>query len=561
MGERHGAVQGRPGPREPSRVRWGCIVAVVAAPLVVGGGLGLAAWLLMPQWMRPDTRFRGPPTEPVAMRLAPPEPSSEVPLGGGEGHDRYGYPLKSADAVAMRSLLLASRFGELQRHIERFQTEAEADFRREYWIADVREVFSTADAQVGRRIEAWRQRSPTSFAPYLAMGDHLASVASHQRGGAVVAETSGERLDAMHRTAVLAMAAYHRAIELRPRLFTADLGLIGLASFVGDHATKDAAYAHALAACPACMSPRKVYMYFSRPRWGGSLTEMATIGEDANQRAGENPRLATLRGFVDWEAGETFRERQQWALAIAAYDRAIAVGELEDFYVSRGSTRVRAGDTNGALADYESARALRPARTAEGDEILTYLRARRGETAVGAFVRALLLDPTDTFLHYRMTDASKAAAYVGWQHARAERSTEALAWLDLARQIDPANGDAHHRFVYTGRRHGERLATELAAVEARARAQPDSFEAVRDLDYALATSRGADAYTRIAALWDAYIARHPRDARAFVERSGTLMNMGNRQGGIRDAVVACHLGNRVGCLQADQIRGIAAAYD
>ena len=70
------------------------------------------------------------------------------------------------------------------------------------------------------------------------------------------------------------------------------------------------------------------------------------------------------------------------------------------------------------------------------------------------------------------------------------------------------------------------------------------------MDYALARE---NKFAEILPLWDAYIAKHPNDGRAYLERGGTQINLGQRDLAGQDALKACDLGINEGCLRAHQL--------
>jgi Flp pilus assembly protein TadD len=69
----------------------------------------------------------------------------------------------------------------------------------------------------------------------------------------------------------------------------------------------------------------------------------------------------------------------------------------------------------------------------------------------------------------------------------------------------------------------------------------------QQLDYAL--SRQHD-FARIAQMWTEFIARHPDEGRAYMERAGTYYNLGKQAESRADAAKACELGIAERCMRA-----------
>lgn len=87
----------------------------------------------------PEARSR------AAFRVAPGPLPITSPLLGPEGADADGYPTRYVDRAALRSLLHAHRFKDLDRYIEELQAAFEADPRKEYWPIDAGEAFGSAE--------------------------------------------------------------------------------------------------------------------------------------------------------------------------------------------------------------------------------------------------------------------------------------------------------------------------------------------------------------------------------------------------------------------------------
>jgi tetratricopeptide (TPR) repeat protein len=50
-------------------------------------------------------------------------------------------------------------------------------------------------------------------------------------------------------------------------------------------------------------------------------------------------------------------------------------------------------------------------------------------------------------------------------------------------------------------------------------------------------------YDQIISYWDEYIARHPDDSRAYLERGGTYYHKGDLREAVRNAKIAAGMGN------------------
>ena len=93
----------------------------------------------------------------------------------------------------------------------------------------------------------------------------------------------------------------------------------------------------------------------------------------------------------------------------------------------------------------------------------------------------------------------------------------------------------------------------IAELRLRVAADPDSFEAARDLDYALA---GLGRFEEILPIWETYLARHPDDARAWYERGGTWSRLGKVDRAMADCRRACELGLDRACARVEHFEAM-----
>lgn len=94
--------------------------------------------------------------------------------------------------------------------------------------------------------------------------------------------------------------------------------------------------------------------------------------------------------------------------------------------------------------------------------------------------------------------------------------------------------------------------TEVTAAVDRA-LREDSFDAYLALDNVLAP-RGR--FGEVIAHWDRYLASHPDDGRAYMERGGAYTHLKRPVEAERDADSACKLGFARGCEFRGQMRTI-----
>jgi tetratricopeptide (TPR) repeat protein len=529
------------------RVSWRWVVAGAWLVLLVVTGLTVVP----SQWKARQTRVeteRERRQAPVA-EVAPAPLPTALPLVGTDGQDADGYPTRYVDRAALRSLLWHKRYADLTRYLEEFQAAFEVDPRREYWPTDAAEAFGSAEPALLPSLNAWVEATPGSFAPYLARGNHWIDVAYARRGTKWARDTATEDFVAVREAMEHGMADLDRAIALRPRLVAAWRTKIRALKSQGTGAKRRQTVDDALAVCPACFQVRATYITSLVPRWGGSYEAMRSFAQEAD--ASLNPRLRFLPGYIDEDRANLLRIDNKYAEALTTIERACALGDYWEFLEERARIRDRLKDGTGALADVERAIAARP-----GHPRLVILRAylhyraQHWEPAGRDLLAGLRVDPTDDTARFVLNAVVQGLVYEGWEHHKAGRREEALKIYDLAAELAPRNEEVQRRRHWIIAGAGASSPDELARLEEQVRRSPDDLRALQRLDYALAR-RGE--FQRIVDMYTAYLARHPQDGQAYLERGGAYFHLRRLPEAGADARMACELGVSEGCAREKQV--------
>jgi tetratricopeptide (TPR) repeat protein len=156
---------------------------------------------------------------------------------------------------------------------------------------------------------------------------------------------------------------------------------------------------------------------------------------------------------------------------------------------------------------------------------------------------ALRLSPTSGEAGRLLPSVVRGLVDTGWEAHQQGRENDAIDALDEAAELRLSSDVEKRRTtVLTSGFRG--TDAELAALESAAVAAPHDFASHVRLDYALSTRH---AWPRILEMWNRYVSDNPEDARAYRERAGTLMQLGERSEARADTVRACELGSSVGC--------------
>jgi tetratricopeptide (TPR) repeat protein len=175
--------------------------------------------------------------------------------------------------------------------------------------------------------------------------------------------------------------------------------------------------------------------------------------------------------------------------------------------------------------------------------------ARRYEDA-GRDLRAIFaVEPTHRGAKALVSNVVEGLLWEAGQHQHAGRREDAIRVLDLAMELAPDDPRVSRQRSWTV--VGDAKTPDgIAALEAAVKQEPDSFAARQRLDYALAREHR---YDRVIEIWTEYLASHPEDGRAYLERGGAYFNLRKLSEAKADATKACERGISEGCVRAKRL--------
>jgi len=489
-----------------------------------------------------------------AAEIAPKPIAEQVPIVGPEGFDADGYPRQYVDRAAVRGMLRLRRYAELTKMFESTQAKFEENPRYEYWPEEAMLSFRSAEADLGPLLDSWAQTSPTSFAPFVARGSYLNAVGWARRGGKYANETHDSNFAEMHATHARALVDLDKALLLCPKLVAALREKLSV--YRATSATEDLATTamKALTICPACMSIRVMWIDSLTPRWGGTYESMDAVAKSA--KVSRNPRLRFLRGYVDADQAELLLHDKKLDEALVAINRACALGDYEAFLEQRSRIYRAKKQLPEARRDIDRALDLQPS----SPKLLmtrAYLRNDQKEYEGSArdLIAALRIEPTVHGARELRQPAVAGLMYEAGQHHQQKRPADALRVVEMAIELDPDNRAAHEaKNFYMVNRDVPTAPglDEIATARAAASAAPDDLKLRQRLDYLLAQQRR---FPEVIEMWNEFLAHHPDNGTAFMERAGAHWNAGHRTEAAEDAQKACDLGISEGCVRAKQARG------
>jgi tetratricopeptide (TPR) repeat protein len=481
----------------------------------------------------------------VVGAVAPAPLPTGFPLVGNEGVLADGYPRQTVDRAAMRSLLWHKKYADLSRYIGMAQDAFEKDTKKEYWILDACDSFFSAEPALTEALNAWVASEPQSWAAYLARATHYMSVAFQSRGAGYTKDTSTNSFAQMDAALVQSGKDLDKVESLRPKLMAAYRAKLRVSGFSSK--APPVSFDEAANNCPTCFQIRQTQLIRMKPRWGGSYPAMQAFA-DKERRAHEkdNPRFSRLAFSVVEDEVSLLRNDASHALAkLAPILTPTLNGPVRSLH---GDLLARSNDYAGAQRDFDMFLTEHP----QDPGVLIergYVLAKQGQHLEGAknLLLALRIAPTETrgreIRDWMVPELHNETLRL---HEAGQREA-AIAHSEMLLELTPNLPSATQLHFHAVLGKDETRSGIEAELRARMAKDPDSFYAVQHVDYFLSRSRRFDL---ILPLWNDYLTRHPDDARAYLERSGTHHQLGHRDDARSDAQKACALGLNEGCSHA-----------
>jgi tetratricopeptide (TPR) repeat protein len=398
---------------------------------------------------------------------------------------------------------------------------------------------------------SWVSGFPGSYVPLLARAVFFEHLGWESRGYAWARETSEEQLDGMSNYFERSERDIREALALKPNLMVAYCLLMRMGRANGDHRLEQIALRKAIDLCPYSLAPRAQYMVYLTPRWGGNHYAMDRFAQDAEKYVGVNPRLAALRGYISWDKGRSLEAEGNLVGALQLYTEALHCGPGLSFFIQRGRLFRKLKRYDDALADIRAGLDVDRFDT----ELLKNLV--EVECEMGADHEAL---QTLSLLIRIDPNGSDAASAKSWSAGnlvvqafklyKGKDYEAALAMYNRAMMYNPEHAETFYYRASTHLalgRYNESLSDARRAIEL----DPHNLNFARYVDYVLVQQRRWD---EIISMWNRFIELEPVNAAAYLERCGASFHKGDLQAALRDAEMACKLGNREGCETVNMIR-------
>ncbi|HXK20776.1 MAG TPA: hypothetical protein VNG33_23355, partial [Polyangiaceae bacterium] len=178
------------------------------------------------------------------------------------------------------------------------------------------------------------------------------------------------------------------------------------------------------------------------------------------------------------------------------------------------------------------------------------IKAKEWEHVAQDLIMVMRVEPTAPNARWAIATTAGGLDQDGWAaHQRGEHE-QAVKLLELAEELTPFDQHIREHRVQAVRDGITGTPEEQALLEARIKAEPDSFSAHQALDYALARQQK---YPRVIEMWTEYLGRHADDGNAYFERSGAYFNSQRVPEATADLKRACDLGVNQACAYLERL--------
>ena len=258
-----------------------------------------------------------------------------------------------ADYAKLGAWLSHRQFNELERFYGRIFQLLKQDIRYESCVTAAYGIFSQGVSLAD--LDAWVDETHSDIA-YTARGLYKMRMGINIRGTTTIDKVTPEESQSMEDWHAQATADLQLAIQKNPKSIMAYDGLLTIASnTLSESLPKSDILEKALDADPRSYQIRATYLFFLKPRWGGSYQEMREFAQDSQQFLELNPRLLNLKGGVDDDLADLAITDRKYDLALKHYTAALQYGDRVLWLVARGACYYHKKQFDKALVDFKKA--------------------------------------------------------------------------------------------------------------------------------------------------------------------------------------------------------------
>jgi tetratricopeptide (TPR) repeat protein len=366
-------------------------------------------------------------------------------------------PAPRPDRLALIALLKDGQFTTIETTIDGYQQQFEADPQVQWPAIEAFKAFDNSDPAIEPRLNEWAATMPDSYAATLARGVYYEHVGSLCRSASYGADVDDHAFDAMDRDLAQARLDLQRALALNPRLVFAYETLADMATADGNGPETERILKAGLAEAPDAIA---LYIDVLADVAPSAVHDYLAILAQRHPKVAAHP---WFRGYEDYQDGYRLLAQDRYADALAAFDRAVAVGpRVPGFHKGRAEALFGLRRYDEAIAAQARVVEVWPDAPGHHADLALFLARRGGpdaranmEKALASMDKAIALDRLSPCL---LKDRAIILDGLG-------RHRDAAADLDAAMTYGAYNLAVQLERAHVLMRFGDRFAD--AAVSAR----------------------------------------------------------------------------------------------
>ncbi len=457
--------------------------------------------------------------------------------------DNQNSELQTGVTISTRALLTGGKFSAINKQLQRFESEAKTNGANEANLFDAYLALGLPTAEQKTRLQRWRNSTPDTYQPYLALAMHAYNHGWLARGGAWSSETEEQQFTAMRAHFEQAQSYLEQAAQYNPPTAIPTYLQIGIWKTQKDSSSLQSlgkTLDHALTEYPGSYVIRAHFMHALYPRWGGSYAAMSQFASLSQDKISLNPKIRWLQGLVDADRAFMATRMDAYKRADSLYASALQYGpnpevlrqRARNSYEQENYTEALAYINQSILGDPEKADALRL-------RCITQMKLDDLDAAVRDCRQAQLLNPLDDVAAENLRRIANRFYRQGTEFGKSREYQSALQQYARAIELKPGELKFRYGRAWTLNKVGE-YAAALDELKRCIDIEPSDFNSHLLLDRILTRSRD---WGEIVQYWNAYISLQPSDQEAYFERAGTYHHLGDREASLQDLKKASELGH------------------
>ena len=304
-------------------------------------------------------------------------------------------PAAVLERLEIIRLLKAEDFKELETRFAKVAAMAEAGPSLNRNPVYTLSAFMTADPELVRPLNRWRETYPKSFAPHLAFGLYSEHIGWVVRGDKFVRYTNPQRFAEMEKYFEAARVSLRASLDYNPKIDGAWQSLIEITMAIGNRRAVETIFAEALTHVPKSSRVYGAYYEAIAPRWGGSPAEQFALRLRMQSMFSGNPDFAWVANMSDRESAWELYRKDKSAEALEKFEDLIRQGGGTSSHRGRAYSLYKLGKYEESIAELQRVAEMDPANPEVYSELAEIQANHKAHWAAARrnMGIALMLDP------------------------------------------------------------------------------------------------------------------------------------------------------------------------